>query len=465
MHWNSLPALFSLSVVALAGSACSDDATGPAAAVPASVTIGSHAQNGEVGKPLSQFLVIVGDGSENVLAGVPVTFVVTAGGGSVDSATVLTNHAGAASMRWTLGRTAGTDNNSLTVQVAGYQGPPPVITVSAYAGPPALLTIVSGNVQSGMAGVRLPEPLVVSARDSFDNLSSTATVAWSAETGGGWVPAAYSQTDSEGKASSTWVLGPTLGTQTVVATVGALRIQFSSAATPVVSAFDIDVQSNRPLSPTVAAAIDAAVTRWRGVIIADLPPSQVTLAPDECYAGFAGIPSVMVDDVLLLVRVDSIDGPGGAGLSGAPCRVRQGDFTTIVGVVSLDEADLAQVEADGLLTPTVAKLVGQSLGLGHTWMMPTPPLVHNSGYDVPFYFGRNGAFQYYRIGGLAPLWVYSTAGGGWAWEIYNELMSLSWGPGFTNPSLSLVTIGALEDMSYGVSYANADPVGVCGWYC
>ena len=238
MHWNSLPALFSLSVVALAGSACSDDTTGPAAAVPASVTIGSHAQNGEVGKPLSQFLVIVGDGSENVLAGVPVTFGVTAGGGSVDAATVITNNAGAASTTWTLGRTAGADNNSLTVQVAGYQGPPPLITVSAYAGPPVRLTIVSGNLQSGMAGVGLPEPLVVLLRDGSGQPTPGAVVQWTTydDWGYGRVVSRTSTTNALGHASTTVALdGSSAGTGSVlvrarVQTLGEdLMVEFSAS--------------------------------------------------------------------------------------------------------------------------------------------------------------------------------------------------------------------------------------------
>ncbi|HEX6372544.1 MAG TPA: Ig-like domain-containing protein [Longimicrobium sp.] len=68
-------------------------------------------------------VVVVRDASGNPMAGMPVTFSVTAGGGSVGTATVTTNAAGVASPgSWTLGPEAGP--NTLRASVSGITGAP-----------------------------------------------------------------------------------------------------------------------------------------------------------------------------------------------------------------------------------------------------------------------------------------------------------------------------------------------------
>jgi plastocyanin len=88
--------------------------------------------------------VLVTDANNVPVPQVPVTFEVTAGGGSVDPVTpVNTSDAGLASVPWTLGSQVGTDNNTLQASAAGVAGS---VTFTASATPtPSGVSIQVGN--------------------------------------------------------------------------------------------------------------------------------------------------------------------------------------------------------------------------------------------------------------------------------------------------------------------------------
>lgn len=90
-------------------------------------------QTGQAGTDLPVALtVIVTDALENPKAGIPISFAVASGGGSVSTATSVTNAAGLASVFWTLGPTVGAQ----TV-VATSAGLPGVSFVATATSPPA----------------------------------------------------------------------------------------------------------------------------------------------------------------------------------------------------------------------------------------------------------------------------------------------------------------------------------------
>jgi plastocyanin len=88
--------------------------------------------------------VVVTDANDVPVPQVPVTFQVTGGGGSVNPATpVNTSAAGLASVHWTLGSQAGTNNNTLQASAAGVGGS---VTFTASATPaPSGVTVQVGN--------------------------------------------------------------------------------------------------------------------------------------------------------------------------------------------------------------------------------------------------------------------------------------------------------------------------------
>ena len=164
-------------------------------------------------------VVAVSDADGNPVSGAAVTWVVTAGGGSVDPTTSTTDAAGHASTSWTLGPTVGTNTVQAVVSGVGSA----TFTATAAAGAPAHIAIISGNNQSGQVGIQLGADLVVSVEDGDGNAVAGATVT---------VAPATSTTSASGQASTEWTLGPATGGQKVQASAGAAgHVDFQATAT------------------------------------------------------------------------------------------------------------------------------------------------------------------------------------------------------------------------------------------
>jgi alpha-tubulin suppressor-like RCC1 family protein len=110
-----------LACAALLSSCGSGEPIGPSTGAPSALLIVSGSgQNGNVGTLLGQdFVVRVNDQSGNPLAGVTVTWAVTAGGGSIAPTSDPTDAGGLSQARLTLGPTAGTSTASATVAGLG----------------------------------------------------------------------------------------------------------------------------------------------------------------------------------------------------------------------------------------------------------------------------------------------------------------------------------------------------------
>jgi adhesin/invasin len=213
----------------LAGSPVVFNHTATAGSAAGVLIVSGNGQTAAPGATLPEPLVVqVIDEGGNPVVGAAVTWVVTAGGGTLDPATGPTDGSGQASTTWTLGSTAGANTAQAIVSGVGQAA----FTATAAAGTPSVIRIVSGNGQSGPAGAALGAQLVVQVLDDAENPVSGATVTWSIESGGGSVSPGSGQTDVQGRAAAVWTLGPTTGTQRARATVtGAGTARFEATAT------------------------------------------------------------------------------------------------------------------------------------------------------------------------------------------------------------------------------------------
>ena len=181
------------------------------------------------------------------LSGVPITFAVTGGGGSISIINAVTDGSGQASTVLTLGPTAGI--NTVTATVLG--GPSATFNATALTAAVASgLTIVSGNNQVLDPSVT-SSPLTVELRDSGGAIIAGATIDWT--TTGGTLASTSSITNASGQASNTIQLNG-LGTVQVSATAPA----FASA--PVVFNLNVAISNLtglNPLQTEVANAIDS----------------------------------------------------------------------------------------------------------------------------------------------------------------------------------------------------------------
>ena len=163
--------LVSALFAAAIGLSCSGDSTRPQAKrIPTAVILTGNGQTGTVGASLPTPIgVTILDQNGYSLGGVAVTFAVTAGGGSLGSASVFSTADGTATTTWTLGPTAGINNNSVTVAITGYIGQLAAFTAGATSSAATQLQVAaqpSGTAQSGIALAIQPS---VRLEDAFGN--------------------------------------------------------------------------------------------------------------------------------------------------------------------------------------------------------------------------------------------------------------------------------------------------------
>jgi adhesin/invasin len=241
--------------------------------------------------------VIVRDTANNPLSGVPVTWAVGTGGGSVSAASTTSNASGIASVTRTLGSNAGAQTT--TAARTGFTGSPITFTTIAQIQGATQMALSAGNGQTDTVLATLGTPYSVLVRDQNNAPVAGVTVNWSATAGS--VPAT-SVTNASGIASATHTLGATAGSQGVTATVTGLQgspVNFSSTATAGNAAvlsktsgdggsantgtnvtYTVTVRDAQN-NPKFGVTIDWAVTGGGGSIT---PPSNTTNASGQASA-------------------------------------------------------------------------------------------------------------------------------------------------------------------------------------
>lgn len=393
------------------------------------------------------------DSTGNPMPGVSVTFTVTAGGGSVLGGTQTTDAQGRATVGgWILGTAPGPN----TLNAAVFGNPPVAFSATGVAAVPTAISVVSGNAQTVFRGNLVPTSPKVRVVDGGGRPVANTVVTFTPGPGSGVVRGPPAATDFDGIAGPVvWRLGPTVGPQTLVASVtGGLTIDISATGqAPPASQFNIEVQfSGTPPTPAQQAAFDNAVARWTNLILNDLPDVTPTSAGGGCP-----IPTSPVDDVLIFAELVPIDGVGGILGAAGPCTVRASNGLTITGIMRFDTADLASLAANGTLEPVILHEMAHVLGIGTRW--EAFGLIQGKGGPNPTYTGPGGVLGLkasVQPGGdfnLFAVLVENTGGTGtrdghWREVTYTtELLT-----GFIDASnqLSLITAGSLRDFGYVV---------------
>jgi hypothetical protein len=244
--------------------ACNDDnAPPPLAAV---VPVSNVAISGTVDDLIDAVTVKVTDSNGAARGGVPVTFAIAEGGGSVSKTVDTTDVTGRASTSWRLGQQV--VSQRLTATVAGVSSPATFVA-SVRAAAPSTLTVVSGDGQSGVSGSTLATPLSIRLRDRFQNPVPGVTVVFSVNAGGGGIAGASATTNSDGIATSgTW----TLGTATGANRATALALASGIANNP--AAFSASATSGAVAAMT--ATTSTVISGVVGGAVSPLPTVRVT---------------------------------------------------------------------------------------------------------------------------------------------------------------------------------------------
>ena len=198
----------------------------PSSAVAASSTTQTAIAGTAVTEPPA---VRVTDQKGQPMAGVAVTFVVSAGGGTLTGGAATTNAQGVATAgTWTLGTAAG--QNVVTATVGSLT--PVQFIATAQPRSPAAITAISAVNQTALPGTPVPEAPAVQVSDQTGQPLAGAVVTFAVTSGGGQLGTTTATTNASGQASAgSWTLGTTPGAQTVTATVSGLSpVTFNATA-------------------------------------------------------------------------------------------------------------------------------------------------------------------------------------------------------------------------------------------
>ena len=438
--------------------------------------VAGNSQQDTVGRLLAEDLVVeLKDQFDDTMSGQTVGFTATLGDGTVGSATVSTDANGRAATTFTLGTEAG--NQQVVAAVPGVPAANATFTVQAENDVADTVRINSGDDQQTVAGLPVSIRPSVAVEDQYGNGVPGLEVTFAITGGAGSITDSVATTDFNGVAAvGSWTVD--VGANSLSATVAAAGLggnPLGFTATGVTSAFDIDVRfSDSSLVPTTTqrAAFDSAAARWAELVVGDLSDVSLKLSTGTCAGAWFPDIDETVDDVVIYVSVDSIDGAFGILGQAGPCMIRTSNTLPVLGGMRFDVADLTRLELRGELELVILHEMGHVLGFGTLWN--TLGLLQNpsdtAGAIVDTYFSGSAAIAAFNsVGGTAynagqkvpaenDNVRYPSLGslnGHWRESVFDtELMT----PELDGASdaLSMVTVASLEDIGYQVVLGSSD---------
>ena len=348
---------------------------------------------------------------------------------------------------------------------------------------PTEIEKISGDAQAAPAGSTLPALLVVQVNDARGNPVPNAAIIFTVVEGDGEISSSTVVTGPDGRASTSFTTGSSSGAaQIVSATIQntPLSVSFTATAVADPGAFNIGLRFLSPATTSQRQAFTDARRRWEAAVTEDLAPIPFDEIVDPGCASEAPQISQNIDDVLILVSLVPIDGPGGILGGAGPCYVRDfgtpdvletGDLT-VLGTMQFDTDDLEMIEAEGFLSNVILHEMGHVLGFGTLWEVQgllVDPVPNRNPPDLdppedPHFIGAQGLSTFEEIGGAtytgAKVPVEDTGGSGtsnghWRESVFeSELMTGFIGIG--SSPLSVVTLASLADQGYGVDFTKAE---------
>ncbi len=327
-----------------------------------------------------------------------------------------------------------------------------------------ILRAASAVQQSGLPDQLVPSAPAVRVTDPNGAPIAGVTVEFQVTAGGGSATSPSGVSGTDGRVQTAWRLGA-VGAQEIRASSPDLEgapVVFRADAVDVGAGYHLELRFLTSATDGQLAAFTGAVARIEEVVVGALTPVNVT------GASCRGTPvSGTVENLLILVQLEYIDGPFGVLGSAGPCIGRLGGLPA-VGSMRFDTADLEWLEEDGELGSTILHEMLHVLGVG-IW---DAPLLQGEGGTNPLFTGPAALEAAIGFNGAPESWTGvpvencvgprpSTCGAGtrdahWREPVFtNELMT-GWLSGSSQP-LSRTTIASLADLGYVVDLDAADP--------
>lgn len=230
------------------------------------------------------------------------------------------------------------------------------------------------------------------------------------------------------------------------------------------------------LAPEERTTIEAVLARLETVVVGDIPDVPFASSGFTCGAKIPPIDET-IDDVLLYLAIEPIDGPGGVLGAAAACIQREGSRLPALGGMVFDSADLPELVAAGLLEELVLHEAMHVMGFGTTWRgldlledASDPNRGGTPGNDTHF-SGAEAVAQFLAIGGdeytggnVVPVendteaFSSGSLDSHWRESVFeHEIMTPVLNKSAPANPLSVMTIGQFRDLGYEVDLAAADP--------
>jgi hypothetical protein len=264
------------------------------------------------------------------------------------------------------------------------------------------------------------------------------------------------------------------GPSTLTVTVGGVELE----------PYDLGLDFVRGGTTSQRDIISQAADRWMSIIARDLNWDPfVNIAPGRCGPG-SPTRTGPVDDMVVLVMIDSIDGVGGSIGGAAPCSWREYPFTEAtnmglelqpaVGYMHLDKDDVDAWESEGVLLTVVTHQLAHTLGFHDEYwkrfdLLGSPSLpdkpdadTHFTGHVSIAAFDAAGGAGY--AGPKVPLENGAEEGLSdrhWRQSVFGDELMTPLLTGGTQP-LSAITLDAIYDLGYEVHLSKADSYTLTG---
>lgn len=267
------------------------------------------------------------------------------------------------------------------------------------------------------------------------------------------------------------------GDSEIIATYGSIAdtvtLTVDACGAGAAGSYPLELRNVGPaLTSEVQAAFDCARARIRSAITGGISTvtfdSDVATGPNCLDQTIAE--GTSTTGVIILMKVDSIDGPGAVLGRAGPCFVRSTSRLAVIGVMQFDKADLANLVAGGTLLPVILHEMLHVMGIGSTWRDPALAALYTGDTADPGFLGERAVTTCRdEHGGTSTCATQvpvedcvgivgcgtGTIYGHWREMVFDsELMTGYIDP--PRPALSRMSIAALGDLGYPVDVEQAE---------